>query len=1018
MACAPALDCGLVIGRRLAHSRGAMTARDAPADIVTAHLFGPPLLPLARPGPAVAERRIQLLAYLAVHAGQWLPRERLAALFWPERPPSEARRNLRKVLHEARSAVAGNPPQASEHAVRWSVETDLLALQRARQAARWADALALRRGPLLHGLDDAGLTPWAEWLAAERARADAHWRHAARQALGSEPEPARRAELARRLLEVDALDEDAVAALFEAEVAAGRDSLALRCYDDYAARLRQTLDIEPSRALRELRARLSARMTGGAASARPAAMPAAPAAPTTEGPFVGRRTEFVELRQLLAAGCRLVTVLGPGGVGKSRFTREALARLDADAAPPLWVDLVDLAELPALWARLAQTLGVEDASADDLERALTHALDAGSRLLVLDNAEHLPGLGTALDRLLDAAPALSLVVTSRARLHARHEVLLPLGGLAVPDDDSHDLQAAASFDAVRLFELRARAARRDFELARHLPGVIEIVAAVAGMPLAIELAANWVRLLPPQRIAEELRASIDVLERDPAGASPPQRPEHASMRAVLGQACARLAPAEREALAALSVFRGGFTLPAARVVAGTALPLLSSLVDKSLLAVGDDGRFTLHPLIAAYADEHLHEDAPARQRLRLRHAEHFGRELAALAPHAVGDVRLLTAALTPEFANACAAWNTALALRRSDLVAAMARTLWAFFELRSRQREGIDLLRPALALPDQGPEAALARARLAHGLSMLHHRLGEQADGLALARAGQAFAEHCGDTEAWVGCVLNAGSCLWKMGDVAAARAAFERGVAIAQQRGDLQCLAWARGNLAVALAEQGQLDAALALATDALAGSRAAGDRYNTAVHMVNIAHTLRTLGAPDRAARMLSDCLHHCDDHGLGIVALYASIHRGHVLLQGGDPAQAQAVFDDALQRAQRAGARTLVWTARTGLARIAISQRDAAAAREQLRAVLSEARRSPAGPELAVALVVHADLLELEGDAAGALRIRAAALVSGLLPAPARAQVQARLDRLPEAARAPTPIGLEAAIEAALR
>ena len=201
-----------------------------------------------------------------------------------------------------------------------------------------------------------------------------------------------------------------------------------------------------------------------------------------------------------------------------------------------------------------------------------------------------------LDRLLAGPSGLCLLVTSRARMQVGGEWLQVLSGLAVPDEQSHDLEAAASFDAVRLFDLRARAAQRGFELGRHLPAVIRILDAVAGMPLAIELAAGWVRLLPPEEIARDLQDSIDVLQHDPGAAAQPARPEHHSVRAVLERSWALLVPREREALGALSVFEGGFTRAAAQAVAGSALPLLASLADKSLLTTDASGRCTSEPI--------------------------------------------------------------------------------------------------------------------------------------------------------------------------------------------------------------------------------------------------------------------------------------------------------------------------------------------------------------------------------------------------------------------------------------
>ncbi len=249
--------------------------------------------------------------------------------------------------------------------------------------------------------------------------------------------------------------------------------------------------------------------------------------------------------------------------------------------------------------------------------------------IVLDNGEHLEDLPALLDAWLDAAPALQIVVTSRRRLGAAHEQVLALAGLAVPDEASRDAEAALAFDAVRLFALRAGAAQRDFDAAAHAGSIVRIVQRLGGLPLAIELAASWVRLLPPARLADDLEASLDWLERDPAAATPAARPAHASLEGVLAQSFTLLAPSEREALAALAVFESGCTPAAARAVAGVSLPLLAALADRSPLAADGSGRFVMHPVVAAFARERL----------------------AALAPHARGAVRLLIDGVLPELAN-------------------------------------------------------------------------------------------------------------------------------------------------------------------------------------------------------------------------------------------------------------------------------------------------------------------------------------------------------------------------------
>jgi predicted ATPase/DNA-binding SARP family transcriptional activator len=1004
--------------------------------------------------PLAPERRFQLLAVLAAHEGRWVDRDRAAALLWPGSDLAAARRNLRKVLHEARGVPGTHALEASDHALRWPVDTDMQAFRRAVAALPgqpWArdllqgperrdwraridgggldQTLALRRGDLLQGLAEPADSALLEWIALERERADRAWHAVACACLRVGSAAQACARIAQRMLDFDALDETAVSALVAAQLALGRRADAEALYQRYAQRLLAELGVEPSSSVRAL---LHARVPVQAPTPRTAPpgerqvpVGGVSVAASAPAPFVGRRTELAELCALLARPeCRLLTLLGPGGAGKSRLARHALvagAPLGAlFEGGSLWVELQDVPDTASVPARLAQSLGlVGESSGDPLQR-LGAAVPGARTLWVLDNAEHLAGLGELLGRLLTGVSSLTVLVTSRCRLHGAGEWVLPLAGLALPDDESRDLEAAASFDAVRLFESRARQAQPDFRLEAHLGAVIDIVDAVAGLPLAVELAASWVRLLPPQRIAADLRRSIDLLERDPANPTPLARPDHASLRLVLERSWGLLGEREREAMAALAVFSGGFTHDAARAVARCPLPLLSALVDKSVVAVVEGGRFGLHPAVAAFAGETLEQDEARAEVLRLRHAEHYSRVLAGLAPHAIGDPRPLLAGVEAEFANLCAAWRCAVRAGRVDWVAAMVRALWAYFENRGRQREGIALLAPALALPADSPAARHAQARLRHGLSMLHHRAGLADEALQLARSGTALAAGGPDTEAWIGCLLNTGTCLWVAGDVTGATTCFEAGLAIARERADPQCEAWALGNLGVALSLAGQPEQAQRCLEQALAGSRAVGDQYGVGVHLVNLGALARDrtdLPDPDSARRWLEQASRHAQAMGMEVIALYAALSLGHSARVAGDWKRAQSHYGHALAMGRRHGQLLLAEAAELGLARLALAQGDAGQALLGAQALARASSQRACDDDLPRVLLLYADCLAALGDARGAARVLHCILALNTLHAPTRQAALASLSALPAALSAEAGVPTLAEVTASL-
>ena len=279
-------------------------------------VFGVPELRAAGAPPFVPERRFQLLAVLAMRAGQWMTRDELAALLWPERGNADARRNLRHVIFKARGLPGAEGIEATEHALRWDVATDLRVFEAALVDGNWLEAIDWRRGSVLEGIDDPANTALAEWLAAERARIDALWRHAAHDALAVCSTPQHRIDIAQRLLGLDPLDETALAAVLQAELALGRKATAQQRYREYAHRLADELGVEPSHRLRDLL---------GGQNASPVAVGAAGTDAADDTGFVGRRVELAELARLLAQpGCRLVTIVGPGGIGKSRLAAHAL----------------------------------------------------------------------------------------------------------------------------------------------------------------------------------------------------------------------------------------------------------------------------------------------------------------------------------------------------------------------------------------------------------------------------------------------------------------------------------------------------------------------------------------------------------------------------------------------------------------------------------------------------------------------------------------------------------------------
>ncbi|MCW5610123.1 MAG: tetratricopeptide repeat protein [Rubrivivax sp.] len=992
-------------------------SRDAP----TLLMYGPPrLVDTARGSwPLHAERRHQLLALLAWHGGERVPREHAAALLWPEHGNSDARRNLRHVVFRARELPGAQALQADDHTLCWPVATDLRAFVRALDAQQLDDAIRCRRGEFLSGLDDPRNDAWSDWLAERRRQLDERWQRAAGLRLAELTDPQARDALARHMLEVDPLDETALAARLQALLALGQPGAARGLYEHYRERLAEVHGIEPARHLRELRAACDdgARTVGPAAAAQPA-MPDPSGASAALEPFVGRRVELTALDELLAdPQVRLLTLLGPGGIGKSRLAREWLARRPSGLGAAWWVDLQDLHAAAAVLARIAQQVGVPPGAGEDPVEGIVARLSTAPALLVLDNAEHLRDvLALPLALLLARVPALRLFATSRIRLGLDGERVWPLAGLPVPDADSRDADAAPAFDAVRLFAARARRAQPDFAPEGHLAAVIDIVEAAGGMPLAIEIAASWIRLLPPTEIARGLRESIDLLEHEPHQGGELARPEHRSVRAVLERGWQLLAPDERAALAALAVFEGGFTRAAARAVGEVPLPLLSSLVDAGIVERDDAGRFRLHPLVAAFAAERLREDPARADQLAARHAAQYAALLAGLQPHARGHHRPLVEAVDAEFANALAAWRHALRTADAAQLLQMLPVWRAYFDVRGRFAEGIEQLGGLLDLPVHDAASASAVARGRGALATLMHRTGDLPRALAVADAGIALAERWSDRRALVSCLAAVGSSHSLAGRWNEAQPIFERALALARADGDRMEIAASATNLGICAKKAGRFDEALALYGEALAIDRELGHVEAVARRLNNIGNVHLERGRWTEALQVMQEGLVLCQRDGIESMQPYFEAAVGLALYELGDVATAEPHFHRALKGARAADNRIIEMTSTCFMARLASRRGDATGS----LALLQQAARMASGMasvgDLLDVALYHGEWLRDRGRAAEAAALWRMAIAHPACEAGVRASAEAWLAALPAGAAA-VPLAqttLELAIE----
>lgn len=335
-------------------------------------------------------------------------------------------------------------------------------------------------------------------------------------------------------------------------------------------------------------------------------------------PLIGRDAELRQIALYLDDHyCRLITLVGPGGIGKTRLAYQAALNCAARFASGVcMVSLAGVNTPDYLVPTIADALRLQIMSSNDPKHQLLNCLRPKHLLLVLDNFEHLLDGAGLLSDILVAAPAVKILVTSRERLNLSTEWLIAVHGLPISEDGGPN--AAGAAPAITLFEMGARRVQPNFRLDDARAAVMEICELVEGMPLAIELAASWVRRMPPEQIVRQIEAAPDFLMAN--WRDVPER--HRSIRALFDRSWRLLSAQAQTVLMKLAVFRDGFDLDAARQVAGASPTMLALLEDKSLVQGKPAGRYDLHELIRQYTESKLMEDGTYTA-MRDRHLDYF-----------------------------------------------------------------------------------------------------------------------------------------------------------------------------------------------------------------------------------------------------------------------------------------------------------------------------------------------------------------------------------------------------------
>jgi predicted ATPase/DNA-binding SARP family transcriptional activator len=989
-----------------------------------------------------------LLAYLTLAPGPH-PRPALTEMLWPELAGERAAAALRRALWDIRRRVTAGGDDGAVLADRRTVEINPRVAREVdverfaaacTSAARLGEGaaeqrldelrrgLALYRGDLLDGLEVDGAPAFEEWRSAQRERLRLAALQALRRmiaALRARGESVRALAYARRLLALDPWLEEAHRAVAELLALTGQHGAALQQLETCRRVLAQELGVSPSPRTIELERRLREprRIAPEAGAPPPAAgVPWFPRhnLPPAATPFVGREEELERIAQHLAdPACRLLTLLGPGGIGKTRLAVQAataaIAQGGARRAVPLdrvaFVAAAGDAGGVALLDALSGALDLAPGAAGDVRDRVFALLRERRVLLLLDGFEHRIADAALLPELLAAAPELRAIATSRERLGVPGEWVMEVGGLGVPRAGAAG--AAAGADAVQLFLQGARRAAVGFTAdAVALAAVARVCRAVAGMPLAIELAAAWMHALSPSDLAAELDCTLDVIA---AGGGP-----RSALNAVFEQSYGRLAESERRAVRMLSVLPGGMTRAAALAVAGARAAALRALADRSFVRFDPaSGRYTMHEVLRHFAGERL-----ARSPAELAEAHRLRRDHLAALVAEVGPAieargaRDDLAALEAEADNLRATWRAAVAAADVEFVATAFPALAALAEAHGRYREGEALAGEALAAAavGGGTDAARARARALVRRGGLRVRLaafdGADADlraalaALADGDAGERARAllHLGDAALLQGrfdeaerllgecrelaaaagserveatALARLGRAVLDRGRHAEARALFERSLAAAERIGDRQAAVHAANQLGYVEYFDGDLDAAAARFALALTQARGEDDPAAAAAALCGLAYVAEDRGELDRAGALYRESLALAQEQGDRFAAGRALMLLGEVARKRGELAEARRRYEESLAVNAALHSRFIVACLHGNLAFVACGEGRLGEAREHAAAALAEYRASGADTVALPAAVAFAEVAAAEGDDERALRLLALVL-----------------------------------------
>ena len=854
------------------HLKVMETISDTALDI---RLFGP--LEVRVHGKLIsnagARKAMWLLALLALRSGREVDRKWLATLLWPDSADELALYNLRRYLTLLRDLLgpeSGRLRSPTPRTLALEIEgtfVDALRFDEALQRKDPEAALELYRGPLLEQCLE-------EWALAERDARERVFGEALREAAlrrADSGDHGRAANLFRHLLHVEPMSEPAIQGLLTTLRALGDYAGAVQAYRAFRLRLREEINAEPAGETMAIYQAI--RAAAGAKHEMPqsghaASNPRIWRLPAPHAPIIGREDEIAQVQQALVCA-RMITLTGPGGVGKTRLA-VAVAERCAEHFDSAWfADLSAVNDEEAAVRAISDTMDIPESPSQNVTTSIARRIGGGSALLILDNCERLVEPCAQLAAiLLRDCPRLHILTTSRQPLGVRAEAVWSVPPLTLPDVSRLDSGAGnlreriAGSEAVQLFLQRASSARRGFTLEeRNARAVAELCCRLDGMPLAIELAAARARTLTTEQIVERLDRLFEFLPSGDRSAAQRQQ----TLRASMDWSYDLLTPDEQLVLQQLSVFAGGFELEAAVQVCATDERALEveeavfQLVDKSLVSFHpQDGssRYSLLEVVRQYAREKLVAGGGLAA-ARSRHLAFFRHTAEMMEPRLHGpNQRAAMTRLDAEIDNLRAAlsWSIENGAEAENGLA-LAGALGRYWANRGHFTEGWEFVQPLLAKTEALRTVSRVRALAAAG--MMRVRLGDFEGSRRFHEASLALARELDDISGIWSALMRLGQAAYAMTDFDSARRCHAEALAVATEANDRYGMAAVHDLYGIVLRHSGEHEEAELHFKDSLALFREIGNDRGIADALYGLGMVAGQQGDHGRARDLLTESL-----------------------------------------------------------------------------------------------------------------------------------------------------------------